>query len=117
MRTIRKFVIPEFVFGDGAIELLGRYAINFGAIRVFVVTDEGVRQTGLLDRVDHTLRQAGVEPVVYDSVSVNPRSMLNTTVTVPSFCSDIASTLPTSTPAMRTKLPPLSPDTFMNTAV
>ena len=74
MRTIRKFVIPEFVFGDGAIELLGRYAINFGAIRVFVVTDEGVRQTGLLDRVDHTLRQAGVEPVVYDSVSVNPRA-------------------------------------------
>lgn len=74
MRTIRKFVAPEFVFGDGAIELLGRYAINFGANRVFVVTDQGIIRAGLLDRVCHSLRQAGVEPVVYDRVSVNPRA-------------------------------------------
>ncbi len=74
MRAIRKFVAPEFIFGDGAIELLGQYAVNFGASRVFVVTDQGIRKTGLLDRVDHTLRQAGMEPVVYDMVSVNPRA-------------------------------------------
>jgi hypothetical protein len=31
--NIRKFLAPEIIFGDGAIELLGRSALNFGAVR------------------------------------------------------------------------------------
>jgi len=73
MHNIRKFVAPEIIFGDGAIELLGRYAVNFGANRVFVVTDAGIAQTGLLARTLDILEQAGVEAVVYDRVSPNPR--------------------------------------------
>ena len=43
--------------------------------------------------------------------------MAKSTVTVPSLCRVMSLTLPTSTPAMRTKLPPLRPDTFVNTAL
>jgi len=73
MQSIRKFVAPEIVFGDGALELLGRYAANFGANRVFVVTDPGMVLVGLADKAVHSLRSAGVEATVYDRVSPNPR--------------------------------------------
>ncbi len=73
MHTLRKFVAPEIIFGDGALELLGRYAVNFGANRVFVVTDAGIARTCLLEKALHILQQSGVEPVVYDGVSANPR--------------------------------------------
>jgi len=73
MRNIRKFVSPEIVFGDGALNLLGRYAANFGANRVFLVTDQGVVNVGLVDKAVRMLRAAGVEAIVYDHVSPNPR--------------------------------------------
>lgn len=71
--NIRKFLAPEIVFGDGAIELLGRYALNFGANRVFVVTDAGMVRTGVADKAVDILQSSGVEAVVYDRVSANPR--------------------------------------------
>jgi len=71
--NICKFLAPEIVFGDGAIELLGRYALNFGAKGVFVVTDSGMAAIGLLDRVVQILQSAGMQTVVYDRVSPNPR--------------------------------------------
>nr|WP_243687009.1 hypothetical protein [Methanobacterium formicicum] len=36
---LRKFVAPEFIFGSGARLLVGRYAKNFGARKVLIVTD------------------------------------------------------------------------------
>jgi len=76
MRNIRKFVAPEIIFGDGALELLGRYAVNLGANRVFIVTDAGIAQkTGLLGQALGILRQSGVDAVVYDRVSANPRDL------------------------------------------
>jgi alcohol dehydrogenase class IV len=71
--NICKFLAPEIVFGDGAVELLGRYAQNFGAKGVLVVTDSGMTATGLADRVVQILQSAGMRTVVYDQVSPNPR--------------------------------------------
>ncbi|MDD2466061.1 MAG: iron-containing alcohol dehydrogenase [Desulfobulbus sp.] len=71
--NICKFLAPEIVFGDGAIELLGRYALNFGASRVFIVTDQGVVEAGVLERAQNILLASGVQFVVYDRVSPNPR--------------------------------------------
>lgn len=73
MRNIRKFVAPEIVFGEGAMELLGRYAANLGARRVLVVTDPGMVGIGLVDKAVEILRSAEVEAVVFDGVSPNPR--------------------------------------------
>lgn len=73
MQSVRKFVAPEIVFGEGALAMIGRYASNFGANRVFVVTDSGVVGSGLVEKVVGSLKAVNVQAVLYDRVSPNPR--------------------------------------------
>jgi len=70
---LRKFVAPEFVFGNGARLLAGQYAANFGARRVLVVTDPGIIQAGWVDALVGDLKSEGVGVVLFDGVSSNPR--------------------------------------------
>lgn len=65
MQALRKFVAPELVMGQGAINLAGRYAVNFGAKRVLVVTDPGVQSVGWTARVVESLTAHGVQSVVF----------------------------------------------------
>lgn len=74
MYELRKFVAPEFVFGPGALNLGGRYAKNFGANKVLIVTDPGVIKTGLLSILGSSLYEVGVDYVVFSELSSNPRS-------------------------------------------
>lgn len=74
MQNLRKFVAPEFVFGEGAISLVGRYATNFGAEKVFIVTDPGVVAAGWCGQVIDNLAEAQIESVVFSAVSANPRA-------------------------------------------
>ncbi|BCY17887.1 iron-containing alcohol dehydrogenase [Leptolinea sp. HRD-7] len=73
LRELRKFVAPEFVFGVGARNLVGRYAVNFAINKALVVSDEGVEKAGWLDSVLHSLRDEGVQAEVFTSVHSNPR--------------------------------------------
>ncbi len=70
---LRKFVVPEVVFGTGARALCDRYAVNFGSSKPLIVTDPGVIATGLVDEAVASLRASGLSPVVYSAVSANPR--------------------------------------------
>ena len=70
---LRKFVAPEFVFGFDARKLAGRYAKNFGARKVLVVTDAGVKAAGWTDDVIGYLRSEGIEYAVFDAVTSNPK--------------------------------------------
>jgi alcohol dehydrogenase class IV len=72
--ALRKFVAPEFVFGIDARKLAGRYAKNFGARKVLLVTDAGVMAAGWSDDVLAHLREADVEHTVYSSVTSNPKA-------------------------------------------
>jgi len=74
MRGLRKFVAPEFVFGEGAIDLVGRYTTNFGARKVLLVTDEGVKQAGWSDLVAANLANAHIDLAIFSAVSPNPRA-------------------------------------------
>ena len=74
MENLRKFVAPEFIFGDGAIDLVGRYAANLGARKVLLVTDPGVVQAGWIARVIDNLAAAEIEPEIFSAVSANPRA-------------------------------------------
>jgi len=69
----RKNVSPEFVLGEGALALVGRYAANFGANKVFLVTDPGVIAAGWTAKAEHALSQMGIPSHVYSGVSPNPR--------------------------------------------
>lgn len=71
---LRKFVAPEFVFGAGAIDLVGQYAENFGADKVMVVTDPGVMAAGWAGRVVAQLEQCGIETIVFSEVTPNPKA-------------------------------------------
>lgn len=71
---LRKFLAPEIVFGAGARHLAGRYAKNFGAAKVLLVTDAGVRKTGLVDEILEDLLQAGVSAEIFSEVMPNPRA-------------------------------------------
>lgn len=71
---LRKFVIPEFVFGSGARHLAGRYARNLGARKVLVVSDPGVMKHGWTDQVTASLAAEGLPHVVFSRVTSNPRA-------------------------------------------
>jgi len=71
---LRKFVAPEFIFGMDARSLAGRYAKNFGARKVLVVTDPGVMAAGWSGQVIDSLRQSDVQYALFDGVTSNPKA-------------------------------------------
>jgi alcohol dehydrogenase class IV len=70
---LRKFVAPEFVFGEGALLLAGQYSCNLGGKKVLVVSDEGVMKAGITGEVLKSLQAAGLPVVMYSNVTPNPR--------------------------------------------
>ena len=71
--NLRKFVAPEYIYGIGSRKLVARYANNFGLSKIMLVTDNGVENAGWSDEVKRILNDAGIEVVVYNDVSPNPR--------------------------------------------
>ncbi len=71
---LKKFVVPEFIFGSGSLGLAGRYARNFGLRKVLLVTDPGVRRAGWTARVSESLTEAGISYEIFDRISPNPRA-------------------------------------------
>ncbi len=71
---LRKFMAPEFVFGEGARHLAGQYARNFGALKVLVITDPGVMEAGWAADVLASLEMEGLACTVFSSVTSNPRA-------------------------------------------
>ncbi len=60
------------VFGAGALSQLGDLACEYGASQVLLVTDQGLAQAGHEDRAVQSLKQAGLQVVIFDGVCVNP---------------------------------------------
>ena len=71
--SMRKFVAPEFVFGQGALSLAGRQAAGLGVRRALLVADPGLVPHGWPQRVEASLAAAGVETRLFDGLSSNPR--------------------------------------------
>lgn len=75
MLELRKFVAPEFIFGAGSLNLVARYAANFGARNALIVTDPGVIEHGWTQKIIDNLTEASINYVVFSHVSPNPRSI------------------------------------------
>lgn len=73
MLTLRKFVAPEFVFGQGAVSMVGRQAAGLGVRRALLVVDPGLFDFPWPDKVRESLEQAGVDVRVFSGLSANPR--------------------------------------------
>lgn len=70
---LRKFVAPEFIFGPGAMQLVGRYLKNFGAQHALVVTDQGIIDAGWTGKVIDLLAREQIAAAVFSAISPNPR--------------------------------------------
>lgn len=70
---LRKFVTAEFIFGDSARLLAGRYAKNLAAKKILIVTDPGIVKVGLVDEISEILNNENLEYEIYDNVTPNPR--------------------------------------------
>lgn len=70
---LRKFVAPEFIFGTGAMDLAGQYARNFGATRILLVSDPGVREAGWTERVSACFDALDIPWILYEHVTPNPK--------------------------------------------
>jgi len=62
----------RIVFGPGRVEMLGALAGELGARRALVVSDPGIVAAGHTERGLESLRKAGIEPFLFDSVHENP---------------------------------------------
>jgi alcohol dehydrogenase class IV len=71
--ALRKFVVPEFIFGWGARALLGQYAKNFAFRRPLLVTDAGVLAAGWAEKAASMLLTANIPFSLFSRVSPNPR--------------------------------------------
>jgi alcohol dehydrogenase len=71
--NLRKFVVPEFVYGEGAINLAGQHINSFGANKVLIVTDPGIIQAGWVKIVEENLTQEGIPYIIFNDVTPNPK--------------------------------------------
>ena len=62
----------RLVFGEGTVVQIGAIAKELGGRRVLLVTDSGLVRAGHPQRVEESLRAAGLEVAIYDKVHENP---------------------------------------------
>lgn len=70
---IRKFSLPEIIFGHGSMEYTGSYALQLGAKKVFVVSDPGLEKSGWVKKLLQIIESSSLQWVYYSNVSSNPR--------------------------------------------
>lgn len=71
--NIRKFSLPEIIFGSGSMNYTGSYALQLGAKKVFVVSDAGLERSGWVGKLLDVLESSALAWVYYGNVSSNPR--------------------------------------------
>jgi alcohol dehydrogenase len=71
--TLSKFLVPEVVFGDGALAEVGHAARRLGARRVFLVSDPGIVEAGWVDLLERHLRDVGLEIHRWTEVTPNTK--------------------------------------------
>ncbi len=70
---LRRFSIPEILFGRGSMGYVGRCARRLGAKKVFLVSDPGLEQAGWVAHVTETFEREKLRWVYYNDIASNPR--------------------------------------------
>jgi len=71
--NITKFVTPEIIFGCGSLSQIGESTLRLGASKVFIVSDEGVIDSGWVEIACSYLKQAGLEMEIFSALTTNPK--------------------------------------------
>jgi alcohol dehydrogenase len=72
MDGYRFFLSTEILFGRGIADQVGQQASRFGKNALLVTGRRSSRESGVLDRVAGSLRQAGLKVEIFDRVEQNP---------------------------------------------
>lgn len=70
---LKKFVVPEFIYGKDARLLADRYAKNLGARKILIVTDPGIIKAGWVSELIDSLEAAKLKYSIFQEISPNPR--------------------------------------------
>jgi hydroxyacid-oxoacid transhydrogenase len=70
--TVFTYAAPALKFGAGASAEVGHDLATYGAKRVLLVTDQGVKATGHPTRIAEQVWQHGIETVIFDRARVEP---------------------------------------------
>lgn len=70
---VRKFAIPEIIFGRGSLHYVGLCARQLGAEKAFLVSDSGLENAGWVSRITEILEAEKLKWVYYCNVTSNPR--------------------------------------------
>ncbi len=70
---VAKFSVPEIVFGAGCMSYVGSYALQLGAKKVFLVSDEGLEQAGWVEALQEILHAMSLNWIYDNDVTSNPR--------------------------------------------
>lgn len=65
-------VVPEIIFGRGAVEKVGKEAKKRGGSKVLLISDEGIAKAGLLKKVEEPLAKEGLGVTIFDKVEPEP---------------------------------------------
>lgn len=70
---ISKFVTPEIIFGDGAVDQVGESCRRLGAQKVLVVCDDGVMHANWGEKVVKNCQDANLACTVFSDITSNPK--------------------------------------------
>ncbi len=70
---VKKFSVPEILFGPGSLKYSALCAKRLGAERVFLVSDEGLEKAGWVERLQSILKAERLEWIYFNKISANPR--------------------------------------------
>lgn len=68
-----EFIAPRLIFGNGQVKEAGKLAKELKATKVFIVTDKGIVEAGLLNDLKRSLKEVDLDYRVWDKSSQNPR--------------------------------------------
>lgn len=73
--NVRKFSIPEILFGRGSLQYAALCAKRLGGEKIFLVSDVGLETAGWVDRVFEILREENLSWYYFNEVVANPRDV------------------------------------------
>lgn len=71
--NLRKYLIPEIVYGDNSLQLVSKYVKNFHGEKVLLVTDPGLIAAGWTYEVEECLEASGIPYTIFNNITANPK--------------------------------------------
>jgi alcohol dehydrogenase len=69
-----EFILPTKIrYGAGILKTLGEELKNLKARKVMVITDKGLVNAGMLDKVTKIINEESMDYVIYDEIEANPK--------------------------------------------